>query len=70
MKKTVDPSVDGLSWLRVGGPSNAVRDHALSTNMMVMKQYAIEDRSNVISLADSFLTHRTLPFPFNRLLTA
>jgi len=70
MKKTVDPSVDGLSWLRVGGPSNAVRDHALSTNMMVIKHDVIEGGSNVISLADGFLAHCTLPFSFNRLSTA
>jgi len=70
MKKTFDLSADGLGWLRVGSPSNAVRDHALSPNMMVMKHYAIEGRSSAISLADGFVTHCTLPFPFNRLLTA
>jgi len=70
MKKTFDPSVDGLSWLRISVPSNAVRDHALSPNMMVMKHNAIEGGNSAISLADGFLSHCTLPFPFNKLLTA
>jgi len=61
MKKTLDPSVDGLSWLRVGRPSNAVRDHALSTNMMVMKHCTIEGGNSAIPLADGFLAHCTLP---------
>jgi len=61
MKKTLDPSVDGPGWLRVGSPSNAVRDHALSPKMMVMKHNAIEGRSSVSSLADGFFAHRTLP---------
>ena len=70
MKKTFDLLVDGPSWLRVGGPSNAVRDHALSPEMMVMKRYAIEGRNSAIPLADSSLAHRTLPFSSNRLSTA
>ena len=68
MKKTFDLSVDGPSWLRAGSPSNAVRDHTLSPKMIVMKHNAIEDRSNAIPLADGFLSHRLLPFPFNRLI--
>jgi len=70
MKKTLDLLVDGPGWHRVGRPSNAVRDHTLSPNMMVMKHNAIEGGNSAIPLADSFLTHHTLPFPFNRLLTA
>jgi len=61
MKKTVDPSVDGPSWLRVGSPSNAARNHALSPEMMVMKQNAIVGGSNIIPLADGLFSHRLLP---------